>query len=209
MTAPQSDLSDLLLMLLRRRRFLFWNSLIVTLAVLAVTFFLTPRYTAVTTILPPENEGDGLMGLSTLLQRFDISQLGLTGATTSAQVYVAILKSRTIADTLVAQHDLVRHYERKTPASALRALRGNTDVRLGSSGVIQVSVTDEDRELAARLANAYVAELDRLNRALRTGEGKRTRIFVEERIEAGSAADGSAVRRLTQGEHGYTPDWSR
>jgi tyrosine-protein kinase Etk/Wzc len=184
MTEPRNDLSELLLMLLRRRRFLVWNTVVVTLLMLGLTFVLTPRFTAVTTVLPPQSEGEGMLGLSSLLQRFDISQLSLSGATSSAQVYVAILKSRTIGDTLVDQHDLARHYKLKTAASAGRALRGNTDVRLASTGVIQVSVTDEDRNLAATLANAYIGELDRLNRALRTGEGKRTRIFVEERIEA-------------------------
>lgn len=184
MTEPRNDLSEFLLMLLRRRRFLFWNTLIVTLVVMGLTFAMTPRFTAVTTILPPQSEGEGLLGLSSMLQRFDIAQLGLTGATSSAQVYVAILKSRTIADTLVAEYDLVRHYKLKTAASAGRALRGNTEVKLASTGVIQVSVTDKDRASAAMFANAYVAELDHLNRALRTGEGKRTRIFVEERIEA-------------------------
>ncbi len=164
MTAPRNDLSELLLVLLRRRRFLFWNTLVVTLLVMGLTFMLTPRFTAVTTILPPQSEGEGLLGLSSMLQRFDLAQLGLTGATSSAQVYVAILKSRTIGDTLVAEHGLADYYKLKTAASAARALRGNTDVRLASTGVIQVSVTDEDRNMAATLANAYVVELDRLNR---------------------------------------------
>jgi tyrosine-protein kinase Etk/Wzc len=184
MTEPRNDLAEFFLMLLRRRRFLVWNTLVVTLLVLGITFVLTPRFTAVTTILPPQSEGEGLMGLSGLLQRFDLAQLSLTGATSSAQVYVAILKSRTVGDTLVARHDLVRHYKVKTAASAERALRGKTNVKLASSGVIQVSVTDKDRDLAATLANAYVVELDRLSRALRSSDGKRTRIFIEERIEA-------------------------
>ena len=111
MTAPRNDLSELLLVLLRRRRFLFWNTLVVTLLVMGLTFMLTPRFTAVTTILPPQGEGEGLLGLSSMLQRFDLAQLGMTsGATSSAQVYVAILKSRTIGDALVAEHGLADYY---------------------------------------------------------------------------------------------------
>jgi tyrosine-protein kinase Etk/Wzc len=184
MTEKRGDLADLLLILFKRRRFIILNTLVVTLVVLGITFLLTPRFTAVTTLLPPKGEGEGLASLTTLLQRFDISQLGLTGATTSAQVYVAILKSRTLADRIVRDFDLTDRYELKTEASARRRLIGSTDIRLASSGVIQVSVTDKDPGFAASLANAYVAGLDSLNQVLRTGEGKRTRVFVEERLAA-------------------------
>ena len=108
MTEKRGDLSDFLFVVLKRRRFLMWNTVIVTVAALVISFLLTPRFTATTTILPPQEDGSGIMGLGNLLSRFDISQLGITGATSSAQVYVAILKSRTVADSLVTQYELVR-----------------------------------------------------------------------------------------------------
>ncbi len=124
------------------------------------------------------------MGLGSLMQRFDVFQLGLTGATSSAQVFVAILKSRTLADRIVEDFDLVDRYEVEKEASARRALSGHTDVHLSSSGVIQISVSDTEPAFAARLANAYVAGLDSLNQTLRTTEGKRTRLFLESRLES-------------------------
>ena len=184
MTEKRGDLSDLLLILIKRRRFIILNTLVVSLLALGATFLMTPRFTAMTTLFPPKSEGEGLMNLSSLLQRFDISQLGLTGATTSAQVYVAILKSRTLTDLIVRDFDLVDHYEVKKEATARRLLIGSSDVGLSSTGVIQISVTDDDPALAARLANAYVAGLDSLNQVLRTGEGRRSRVFVEERLTA-------------------------
>src|SRR6185503_598575 len=65
---------DLLALILKRRRFLFWNSLIVTVAVLVISFFLPTRYKATASILFPPENGQSLAGLSSLMQQFDISK---------------------------------------------------------------------------------------------------------------------------------------
>jgi uncharacterized protein involved in exopolysaccharide biosynthesis len=49
------------------------------------------------------------------------------------------------------------------------------------SRVIEVRVEDRSPEMAAALANAYVEELDRTFRATLSTEGKRQRIFLEQR----------------------------
>jgi uncharacterized protein involved in exopolysaccharide biosynthesis len=174
--------SDLLLVLLKRRRFIFWNTFIVTSLTLAATFIMTPRFTATATILPPQDENEGLFSLGNLMQRFDLSQL-MPGAASSAKLYVAILKSRSVADSVVSEFRLIDRYQVKTRDKASRKLRGRSKFQINSSGVIKVSVWDHDREMAADLANELVSELDRINRDLRSGEGKRTRTFVEERLQ--------------------------
>ncbi len=62
MTDKRSDLADLLLILFRRRRFIILNTLVVSLLVLGATFLFTPRYTAVTTLLPPRTTATGSWG---------------------------------------------------------------------------------------------------------------------------------------------------
>lgn len=182
MSMTRGNLSDVLYVVLKRRRFLVWNTVLVTATILIISFLLTPVYTASTSILPPQEKGEGLLGLGSLLQQFDVSRLGLTGATSTAQVFVAILKSRTVADSVVVRFDLVQRYKAKNAARARRKLVQRTGVRLASTGVIQVSVKDPDPVAAAAMANAYVDLLDGLNRTLRTSEGRRMRIFVEERL---------------------------
>ena len=182
MSRNRGDFSDFLYVVLKRRRFLVWNTVIVTLAVLVISFLLTPMFTASTSILPPQEEDQGLLGLGGLLQQFHLPQLGLTGATSSAQVYVAILKSRTVADSVVARFDLVERYRAKNAARARRKLVRRTAVHLAPTGVIRVSVKDEKPAVAADMANAYIQVLDVLNRTLRTTEGRRVRRFLEKRL---------------------------
>jgi len=174
--------SHFLFVVLKRRKFIFWNTFIVTALALGATFIITPRFTATATILPPQDENDNLFSLGGLIQRFDLSQLLLTGATSSAQLYVAILKSRSVKDAVISDHGLMERYEVSTLDKARRVLGGKTKVRLSSTGLIEVSVSDKDPDVAAELANGFLTELDRINRELRSGEGKRTRLFVEKRL---------------------------
>ncbi len=195
----RGDLSDFLFVLLKRRRFLVWNTVVVTAAALVISLLLTPMFTATTTILPPQEEGNALMGLGSLLQRFDLTQLNLTGATSSAQLYVAILKSRTVADSMVTRFDLVERYDVPNVERARKVLAAYTGVSLGSTGMIEVSVKDESPDTAAVMANTYVEILDRLNQTIRTTEGRRTRMFIEERL----AVNRDSLRAAEEGLMAY------
>jgi uncharacterized protein involved in exopolysaccharide biosynthesis len=182
MSAQHESFLDLLAVILKRRRFLFWNCLLVTLIVLGSSFLLQTRYKATATILFPPDTGQNLPGLGALVQQFDVSRRLLTGTTSNTQIYLAILKSRTIADSVIVEFDLMHRYKAKNAEVARRHLRSLTEFKLTSGGVIEISVEDTDRETAARMANAFVTRLDDLNRSTRMGEGKRTRLFTEKRL---------------------------
>ena len=49
-------------------------------------------------------------------------------------------------------------------------------------GIITLSKKDEDPNMAAALANAFVEELDKVNKGIVTTSGRRMRVFVEERL---------------------------
>ena len=122
--------------------------------------------------------------MAALAQRFDLSNVPIPGITSSAQVYLAILRSRTVTDSVIVEFDLLNRYKVKNMELARRALAAASDFSLASAGVIRISVEDKDPMVAAEMTNAFVRHLDRLNRALRMSEGKRTRIFIENRLEA-------------------------
>ena len=189
---------DLLALILKRRRFLFWNSLIVTVAVLVISFFLPTRYKATASILFPPENGQSLAGLSSLMQQFDISKHLLGGSSSNTQIYMAILKSRTIADSLIVEFDLTHRYRSKNIESARRHLRSLTEFKLTNGAVIDISVEDTNRDMAARMANAFVDHLDYLNRTTRMGEGKRSRLFIEKRLAATTTRLNAAEDALRQ-----------
>lgn len=184
MTEKRGDLGDFIYILLKRRKFLFWNTFIVTVLVMGGSLLLPLRYTATAILLPPkEDTGSSLLALGSLAQRFDLANVPLTGVTSSAQVYLAILRSRTVADSLIAEFHLVDRYKVKNMEMARRALGGASKFELASAGLISISVEDKDPKVAAEMANAFVRHLDRINRTMRMSEGRRTRIFIQGRLE--------------------------
>lgn len=183
MTESRNDLGDLLYVVLKRRKFLILNTLIVSSLVMGISFILPVRYRAAATLLPPQKDSNELLGLGGILENFDLSKVSMSGITSSSQIYLSILKSRTVADAMLEQFHLRERYKAKNDEIARRVLRAYSDFRLGKTGLIQISVEDKDPQTAADMANAYVVHLDRVNRDIRMTEGKRTRIFISERLK--------------------------
>jgi uncharacterized protein involved in exopolysaccharide biosynthesis len=98
-------------------------------------------------------------------------------------VFVAMLRSRTVADRLVEKFDLRAVYDSKLLMDARKGLDKNTRVTSGRDGVIRIEVDDQDPTRAAALANAYVAELESLTLRLAVTEGGQRRLFFEKQLE--------------------------
>jgi capsule polysaccharide export protein KpsE/RkpR len=88
-----------------------------------------------------------------------------------------------VADSLIAEFHLLERYEVDDMEAARRALGAAAEFGLASAGLLRISIEDEDPQVAADMANALVRHLDRVNRVMRMGEGKRTRIFIESRLQ--------------------------
>jgi len=172
--------SDVLGLIRRRARFIALNVGVVTLVALGVSFVLPKWYSAKAVLLPPTEEESSL-SLSQLLPR-GLGGIQLPGAPTLSDVFVAVLKSRSVGDRLVTRFDLVHRYRLPDAEKALKELGNHTKLALGDEGTISISVEDHDPKIAAAMANAYIEELDNFNRLTRTSSARRTREFVEERL---------------------------
>ena len=193
---------DLLSVLRARARFLTINVLVVTAAALVLSLLLPKWYRATAVLLPPSEEEVGA-SISSLFPK-GFGSLRVPGLPTPADLYVAVLKSRTVADRLCDRFDLVRRYRVKDREKARLALADLTRFVVGDEGTIAIQVEDRDPRVAADIANAYAEELDRFNRETRTTAGKRTRMFIEERLEVAKrdlAAAEEALRQYQQ-RHG-------
>src|SRR5208283_5859115 len=93
----------------------------------------------------------------------------------------------TVQDRLIEQFDLRRVYgsSKMKMEDARNSLAKHTGISEDrKSGIIIITVTDHDPQLAAALAGAYVKELDRLVAEVSTSAARRERIFLEERLHA-------------------------
>ena len=152
---PGLDLRDVFETAARHRGTLLGAAVAAAVITLAVTFALPKWYRATAVILPPE-ESDLLSNMS-LAQRAltKFPSFGiLSDYFTPADVYKAILQSRTVQEDIVRAFDLQSVYHQRSLEKTLKALRGNTKVRLNPDGTIAISVEDMSPQRAAGCDNS-------------------------------------------------------
>lgn len=176
-----------LAMLWQARRFLLRCAAIGLLASALIVLLIPVRYTSITRLMPPDQAGAGMASMLAALGKGG-SELGaigteLLGLRTSSDLFVGILRSRTIQDQLVNKFDLRKVYSVKRAEDARKVLEKRTDVSADrKSGIIVISVTDRSAERAAYLAREYVAGLDRIVLTLNTSSAHKERVFLEQRL---------------------------
>ncbi|MFQ5650479.1 MAG: GumC family protein [bacterium] len=190
MEIDEINLLDYVEVIVKRRRMILRNAFAAA-ALMAVISLVLPRtYTATTTLLPPE-EGNQ-EGLRGLLANSPLSFLDFPGvATRSSEMFVEILKSRTVAEGVLQtkydyddkRQNLYEVWDLDTRTEALKRLRKKSTISSNEQGVIEVSVELRDPNLAAQVARAYVAELDSVNQEKSFSKAKNSRIYIEEQLE--------------------------
>ncbi|HEU4726101.1 MAG TPA: GNVR domain-containing protein [Candidatus Eisenbacteria bacterium] len=153
-----------------------------TILAAVLAFVWPPVYRGETVLLPPTEEETGF-NVSSVIRGLNVPGIRIPSRTGPEDVTMAILQSRRIAATLVKRFDLMKVYKAKREEAAIRQLQDCSSFKLGESGTVVVRVEDGDPKRAADLANAYAEELDRFNREIRMTKGRRTRLFVEQRLE--------------------------
>ena len=192
MTGPTGG--DLLHVVRTRARFLIVNVAITTIVALAVSLTLPKWYTARAVLLPP-TEDDAGSALSQIMPR-GLGGIRMPGAPTMSDVFVAVLKSRSVADRIVERFDLVKRYKVGDAEKAATELEGHVKFRVADEGTIAILAEDREPITAAAMANAYVEELDSFNLKTRTTSAKRTRAFIEDRLDVAKQDLAAAEDRL-------------
>lgn len=184
--ANEVSVVDLLVILVRRRRFILWFTVGATVLT-AITVFLIPsRYTASTLVLPPSQNSSmssalmGQLGSSGALASIAGQSLGIKNP---SDMYVSLFRSETVEDALIRRFGLMSRYRKKKISDARRAFENRSTVLLGAKdGLIRISVTDRDPKLAAEIANAYVDEFRKLTANLAITEASQRRVFFQQQL---------------------------
>ena len=143
-------------------------------------------YSSTTTLMPPDSSSPyydvmGLLSPSSGAASLSSEVLGLN---TPGDLFTGILESRNVQDGLIARFDLVHHYKAGFPDEARKVLTAQTKIDQDrQSGVISISVSTDDPTLAAKLAQGYVEELNRVVTDDSTSAARRERVFLEERVK--------------------------
>lgn len=176
------QLLDILQTLAENARLLVYGPIALALAAVGVAFLFSPSYESETRFLPPQQQQGAA---SALMAQFGAlaGMAGMGGGGKgSADMYVGLLKSRSIADRLIAQFSLMKHPKVKTREDAREILERVTRISVGRDGLISVKVISKVPRLSAAMANAYVAELSLLNDRLALTEAQSRRQFLEKEL---------------------------
>jgi uncharacterized protein involved in exopolysaccharide biosynthesis len=179
---PTNDLAVYIDVLRRWKMFIARVVGITLLASIVLSFLLPKWYAARSTLIPPQDSGfqSGLMSLVGGLSAPGIA--GITAGSPESQLFLAILDSRTLREKLIRDFHLMSVYKTTTMDDALKNFSENARASLTDRGVVEVVVEDRNPQRAADIANAWVKALDEFNKNARMTTGKKTRLFVEERI---------------------------
>jgi len=179
-------LVDLVIVLLKHKKLIIGIVLFAIVASVTISLIIPNEYTATASILPPKDSGSAM---SAALSQASGALGGLAsqfagGGKSSSDVYVGILESRTVADTLITKFDLKKVYDQELLQDVYNTLKEKRKFELSqTSQIVTVSVTDVNPERAAQMANAYVEALGQINMTVNTTEGQRKRVFLERRLE--------------------------
>lgn len=177
------NLYTYLTVLVKYRRFIFFNFIFVCLTVALFSLFLPNWYRAKTTLLPPEKDSLGIGLTGSFLGEFSaLGGLSLPMTATPSDVFAAILKSRAVVEPVIKEENLVKVYKVNKMTDALREFHSHLYVKVEAEGIISIEFEDKDGKRAARVANLLVEELDRVNQETGTSKAKNARIFIEERL---------------------------
>ena len=180
------SLLDLLIVLAKHKRIVVGVPFIVAIGAAMFSLLLPNIYTGSTRILPPQQSASAATALLSQLGGAFGGVAGAAGGTLGIRnpndLYVGMLKSRTVADNLIARFDLKKMYEQELQSGARRSLQDNTTIAAGRDGIITVEVDDKDPKRAAEIANAYVEELMKLTKVLAVTEASQRRLFFERQL---------------------------
>ena len=185
-TEPDINLLDLLIALGQEK----WTLIVVTfLAAITgvVVSLITPAtYVSRTSIMPSQQSGGG--GLASLGSLSGLGGLGAlsniaTGIKSSDEMYIALMRSQSIQNSLIEQLKLKERYGSRTMEDARIALTNNTIILADKkSGLLLIEAQDKDPDFAAQMANAQVKELYVILSRLAVTEAQQRRAYYEQQI---------------------------
>ena len=191
---------------------LFWKykaliirNVLITACITAVISLIMPRtFKSFAVLMPPKAESDH--GIFQDFEGMAFGNLFSSGSDEIANSLLAILKSRTMMESVVSKMDLISLYETEYMEEAVEILRDNLKYELLEEGTISISSfvstpwfsnhldADMARNLATEIVKYIVNELDRVNKSLQTEEARYQRLFMEKRYN-------ETVQKLNKSEN--------
>lgn len=178
------NLLQLLLVIVRRKMLIIKVCTVVMALSVCISLTLKNIYTATAKYYPPQKETPIGNLASLIAQAGPLASLGGLGG--PGDLYLAITKSRTVADAVVKSLGLQKTADGKilSVEQARDSTMSAVKVEVGKDGIITITANSRDPQKAAQLANAFVDETIKRSVQLYLTKAGSERHFLERRLEA-------------------------
>ena len=181
------SLLDLLIVLAERKHIILWVTVTFAVVAAVISLILPKQYTASVALLPPQQNSS--MGSAIASQLGNLGGMaafagGGLGLKSPNDMYIAMLKSRTVEEAMVRHFGLVQEYKQKYISDACKVFEHHATIDgSGKDGLLHIAVQDPDPNRAAQLANGYVDQFRNLSEHLAITEASQRRLFFEQQLE--------------------------
>jgi uncharacterized protein involved in exopolysaccharide biosynthesis len=196
----EMNLASYAIVMWRRRWMIVAICALAVVPAFVVSKLLPKTFQSTATVLAPkEGPSSGLLsGLAASGLIPQIPGLSLGSFTPNRDLLVSVLRSRTIAQSVVTRFSLQERYHRRFVEDTIKDFQSATTVSINKEGVISVRVEDKDPAIAAQMANYQMELLDQLVAQFNTGEAGRQRSYLTEQLAKAKVGLGAAEEGLRQ-----------
>ena len=175
---------------LKYKFIIFRNVLLVMILVSILSLIMPKTFRSTAVLMPPKSQSDS--GLISNKGEISLGSL-LTGSTDGSNAIFAILKSRTMAESVINEMNLIEIYGSENLEEAIKTFKKNLIIRDLEEGTISLSIlvhtpwlsndmnNNSARKLSTKIVRYIIIELDRVNKLLQTDEARYQRLFLEKR----------------------------
>jgi tyrosine-protein kinase Etk/Wzc len=179
---------DVLLIVTQRKKLVGLVTAICIGVALILAFALPQSYTATVIILPPQGNASMSSMLASQLAGVGSAVSGMAGSMLGMKnvndMYVSMLKSRTVEDAVIQRYGLQSEYRKTYLGDTRKALEHHTKID-GSTkdGLIRLNFSDRNPNRAAEVANGYIEQFRNLSQNLAITEASQRRVIFENQLQ--------------------------
>ena len=178
-------------LLWRYNHILIRNILAVAIMTSIIALVIPKTFKSNAILMPPKSQSD--KGVLENIEGLAFGEILSIPSDEHSNTIFAILKSRTMMESIVNEMNLIEKYKADDLEGAVEVLKKNLEFELLEEGTISVNAMvqtpwistddndDDARELSTEIVSYIISELDRVNKSLQADEARFHRLFMEER----------------------------
>lgn len=198
MNEEEINLLDLAIVLAKHKKTILGVPFAAAILAAGISLIMPDIYTGTARILPPQQSQSAAAAMLGQLGALTGGAGAMLGMQNPNDLYIGMLRSRTVADNIIGHFKLQEYYEQELLSEARKQLEEVTNISAGKDGIIVIEVDDEDPKRAADMANGYVDELYSLSQVLAVTEASQRRHFFEKQLKQAKEQLANAETALKQ-----------